>query len=198
MAAGTTSTTETSSAPTAASATITAPATAASNSRSGPLTARPRARTPSGSKARASHARRSAAWVAEREHRGDRGQPQVAVAEPDQRPEQQPVDARAGAVDVRGQERAERERGDEQDARGGVLLGLAPARHALAQAREAERGAERRELRRDPHAEATTRPGNVAVPTEWVKNASRRSTIQPPSTPASTASSTISTSARCM
>ncbi len=49
-----------------------------------------------------------------------------------------------------------------------------------------------------PHAEATTSPGKVAVPTEWVKNASRRSTIQAPSTPASTASSPISTSARCM
>ena len=47
----------------------------------------------------------------------------------------------------------------------------------------------------DPERSAT---GNVAVPTECVKNASRRSTIQAPSTPASTASSRISTSARCM
>src|SRR4051794_1146412 len=60
VAAGTTRTTETSSAPTAASATITAAATATSSARSGPATATPSALAPSGSKARASQARRNA------------------------------------------------------------------------------------------------------------------------------------------
>ena len=40
---------------------------------------------------------------------------------------------RRRSVDVGGQQRAERQRGDEQDARGGVLVGHAAAREALAQ-----------------------------------------------------------------
>ena len=40
-----------------------------------------------------------------------------------------------------------------------------------------------------PVASATTSAGNVALPAAWVKNASRRSTIQAPSVPPATASS---------
>ena len=49
-----------------------------------------------------------------------------------------------------------------------------------------------------PHGPATTSPGNVAVPTACVKKASRRSTIQVPSTPRARPAAAISTSARCM
>ena len=46
-----------------------------------------------------------------------------------------------------------------------------------------------------PHGPATTSPGKVAVPAEWVKKAIRRSTIQEPSSPARTASSASSAKA---
>ena len=44
----------------------------------------------------------------------------------------------------------------------------------------------------------STSPGNVAAPTACVRNESRRSTIQHPSSPAGTESSSTSSSARCM
>src|SRR5215210_2719609 len=46
-----------------------------------------------------------------------------------------------------------------------------------------------------PEASAATRPGKVAVPAAWVKNASRESTIQAPSTPPATARRASSASA---
>ena len=49
-----------------------------------------------------------------------------------------------------------------------------------------------------PAGAATTRPGNVAVPTAWVKNASRRRTIHAPNSPPATPSRTTASSARCM
>ena len=87
-----------------------------------------------------------------RDRRGERdggGEPQVAVAEPEQRAEQQPVDAAARAVDVAGEHAAERQRAGQQQPGGGVRARRAAARDARQQAGEAERGAERGERRRD-------------------------------------------------
>src|SRR5215211_5136650 len=49
-----------------------------------------------------------------------------------------------------------------------------------------------------PAGAATTRPGNVAVPTAWVKNARRRRAIHAPNRPPATPSSATASSARCM
>ena len=104
VAAGTVSTTVTSSAPTASSATTTATATAASSSALGGA----HVRTPERAGAVGVEAGRQPGAAQrgvgrQRADRGGGGQPQVERRERDQRAEQQPVDARAGVVDVGGQ-----------------------------------------------------------------------------------------------
>ena len=150
----------TSSAPTASSATTTASATASSSMRSAAAVRTPTARAPSASKPVASQERRSAPSQSQRADGGGRGQPQVDRLQRDQRAEQQPVDARAGLVDVAGQHHADRQRGDQQQPDRGVGIDPARALHPLEHAAEADRAHQRGELRRDaPRARRRPGPG---------------------------------------
>ena len=152
----------------------------------------PSAARAAGSKPVASQVRASAAVAKTAASAAAAASAEVAVAQAQQRAEQQPVDAGAGLVDVAGEDRAQRERAGEQQAGRGVGARRAVARQARragrrsrAPAPSAASGAAM------PHGPATTRPGNVALPTACAKNASRRRTIQVPSRPAATASRSI-------
>ena len=75
---------------------------------------------------------------------------EVERGQGDQRAEQQPVDARAGVVDVAGEHHADRERGHEQQADRGVGVDPARALHAFQHAGEADGADERGELCGNP------------------------------------------------
>ena len=108
-----------------------------------------------GSEPRAAHR----AVRRQRRDRGGRGQPQIQRRERDQRAEQQPVDARAGLVDVAGQDHADRQRRHEQQPDRGV--GVDPARplDPLEHAAEADRARQRGELRRHAPRPGDDEPG---------------------------------------
>ena len=139
----------TSSAPTASSATTTATATASSSVRSAAAVRTPAARAPSASKPVASQERRRPRSQSQRADGGGRGEPEVARLQRDQRAEQQAVDARAGVVDVAGEDHADRQRGDEQQPDRGVRVDPARALQALEHAAEADRAHQRGQLGRD-------------------------------------------------
>ena len=80
---------------------------------------------------------------------GGAGDEELAAADREQRAEQELVDAGTGLEDVAGEDDADRQRGDEQQRRGGVAGDAGPAAEPLEQGGEAAADRERRERRRD-------------------------------------------------
>ena len=129
--------------------------------------------------------------------RGAGGQAQVGAVDEQQAAEQQPVDARLRAEHVAGEDDAERQRRGEGQRRHAVGLRAAPPREHRDERRPSTSAAPKAPSAAEkPRPSASTRPGNVAVPTACAKNASPRRTIQVPSTPAATARSRTSATPR--
>ena len=94
--------------------------------------------------------------------RGDGGgEPDVALAQADQRAEQEPVDARSRCEHVGGEHDPGGQCADQQQSRGGVGREPAGVRDPLLQHAEAERARERRQLRRDPPRARQHEPGEA-------------------------------------